>query len=115
MIDQTLPQPPVPNTPELLKARAGRALDLYRERRHDIEDLGEGLYLIPSSDGENFDGVNYVMETCSCPDAARHPELTCKHVFLIWILNAKRRTKYIHVMFAGLEPMIESTARDCRL
>ena len=49
MIDQTLPQPPV-----LLNARAQRALELYRSRRHDIEDLGADVYLVPSRTSERL-------------------------------------------------------------
>jgi hypothetical protein len=93
---QTVPQRPAPNTPAIAQAleeRATRGLALYRQHRTEIEDLGDGLYLVPSSDGANLYGVNYAAETCSCPDAARHPELVCKHVFAIGVLNAKRRAR----------------------
>ena len=71
--------------------RETRALALYRERHEDIERIGEDTYLVPSC-SEASKGtyrVDYEAETCTCPDALRHPELNCKHVLCVGILYAK--------------------------
>lgn len=88
MADQSLAQPSThPNG----STRETRALTLYRERRHEIERIGEDLYLVPSCTGAGFYRVDYERETCECPDSRRHRELNCKHVLCVGILRAKRR------------------------
>jgi len=83
----TIAQPrtrPNRNTREL------RALELYRTRGHEIRRAGEDLYLVPSCTGRGFYSVDYVEETCDCPDF-RHRGENCKHVLAVGIHVAKRR------------------------
>jgi hypothetical protein len=75
----------------VLDARALRALALYRERGGEIVRTGPFTYLVPSCTGTGSWAVNYRTERCDCPDATRHPDLSCKHVFAVGILRAKRR------------------------
>ncbi len=72
-------------------ARALRALRLYRERGAEIERTGPWTYLVPSCTGTGSWAVDYRRETCDCPDALRHPDLSCKHVYAVGIHRAKRR------------------------
>jgi hypothetical protein len=78
------------------ETRLGRAVLLYETHGDEIQDMGNGMYAVPSSDGETFYFVDYEDEDCSCPDHEYHPEETCKHVLLIGIHLAKRRTKTFH-------------------
>ena len=73
--------------------RLGRAVLLFEEHGEDIEDLGGGIYLVPNAQGTQFYRVDYRNESCNCPDAEFHPELTCKHVFAVGIYLAKRRVR----------------------
>ena len=72
-------------------ARALRALALYRERGGEIERTVPFTYLVPSCTGTGSWAVNYKTERCDCPDAIRHPDLSCKHVYAVGIHRAKRR------------------------
>lgn len=72
-------------------ARALRALALYRERGGEITRTGPFTYLVPSCSGGEPYAVNYGTERCDCPDAQRHPDLSCKHVLAVGIHRAKRR------------------------
>ena len=72
-------------------ARALRALALHRERGGEIERTGPWTYLVPSCSGAEARAVNYRRETCDCPDALRHPDLSCKHVLAVGVYRAKRR------------------------
>ncbi len=83
----TIAHPAPPDT------RETRALDLYRERHHEIEQIAPDIYLVPCGSARGgFYRVDYEAETCTCPDAEFHPDLSCKHVLCIGILRAKHRT-----------------------
>jgi hypothetical protein len=84
---KSLAHPAHPSTREL------RALKLFRERRHEIKEVAPNLYRVPSCAGDRVYTVDYDLERCSCPDARRHPELSCKHLIAIGILVAKRRAR----------------------
>ena len=71
--------------------REVRALALYRERGAEIVRTGPWTYLVPSCSGGEPYAVNYRRETCDCSDATRHPDLNCKHVYVVGIHRAKRR------------------------
>jgi hypothetical protein len=87
----TIAHPAPPNTRESTRER--RAIALYRERHHEIEQIGEDTYLVPACSARGgFYKVDYDAETCTCPDAEFHPEESCKHVLMVGILRAKRRT-----------------------
>ncbi len=82
--------PPPPATREL------RGLALYRERGDEIKHIGHGIYTVTECSGGSyrvdlavFDGE----ETCSCPDHARHPEHSCKHLLAATVHRAKSRAK----------------------
>ncbi len=88
MTNRSVPAPP--STREL------RGLALYRDHAGEIEPLGKGHYAVPGCSG----GV-YVVdlavfggeESCSCPDHARHPEYSCKHLIAVSLYRAKSRAK----------------------
>src|SRR4051812_12289685 len=63
------------------QSRLGRAVRLFEEHGDEIEDLGDGIYNVPSSTGTGSYPVNYTNESCSCPDAEFHTEdgFACKH------------------------------------
>ena len=87
MAETSLAQPRTPNT------REHRALALYREYGHLIEEVAPDFYIVPSSDGESFYHVDYLTEDCDCPDSKFHPETNCKHVLCVGIKRAKRRSR----------------------
>jgi hypothetical protein len=86
-------QPDPRTNAESINARAERALRLFEERGREIERVASDVYLVPSCTGEGVYRVDYENETCSCPDHAYHPEMSCKHILAVGILNAKRRAK----------------------
>ena len=72
--------------------REQRALALYREHGHLIEEVAPGFYLVPGQDGEHFYHVDYLTEECDCPDHQfRH--VTCIHIYREGIQQAKRRSR----------------------
>jgi hypothetical protein len=77
------------------ESRLGRAVLLFEERGHEVEAIGGGVYLVPSSDGTTYYRVDYRNETCNCPDADFHPDENCKHVLMLGISLAKRRAKKV--------------------
>jgi len=81
--------PPAPPT-----TRELRGLKLYRDHAGEIEHIGHGRYEVPSCSGGSYRvdlDISGDEETCSCPDHARHPELTCKHLAAATIFRAKAR------------------------
>ena len=89
-VTTSLPEAPRPHTREL------RALELHRERGHEIVRTGRFTYLVPSCSGGEPYAVNYRRETCDCPDFAivrrgHEPGEPCKHVYAVGIHRAKRR------------------------
>ncbi len=83
----TIAHPAPPDT------REHRALALYREHRHEIVLVGPDTFEVPSCTGSGVYLVEYggERESCTCPDARRHPELSCKHLLVVAICRAKRR------------------------
>jgi hypothetical protein len=75
------------------QTRIGRAVLLYEEHGEEIEDQGDGIYIVPSSTGAGSYRVDYTNETCDCPDYEFHPEEVCKHILAVGISLAKRRTR----------------------
>jgi len=55
--------------------------------------VGGDIYMVPDSEGTGYYRVDYANETCTCRDSEFHPELTCKHVFVVGIYLAKRRVR----------------------
>ena len=85
MDTRSVPAPPA--TREL------RGLALYRERGEEITRVYPHGYLVPSCSGEETYLVRLDRETCECPDHARHPERTCKHLSAATIKAAKGRRR----------------------
>ncbi len=77
--------PTHPSTREL------RALELYRSRGDEIHRFGTGLYRVPSCSGGGYYTVDYLEETCTCPDHEIRRE-NCKHILCVGILKASRRS-----------------------
>lgn len=77
----------VPTTREL------RGLRLYRERGEEITRVYPHAYLVPSCSGKETYLVRLDRGTCECPDHARHPERTCKHLAAATIKAAKGRRR----------------------
>ncbi len=97
--------------------REHRALDLYREHRHEIEQIAPDVYLVPACSARGgYYKVNYEAETCTCPDAEFHPEHSCKHVLCIGILRAKHRTPrtYSETVEAARRDAAEEYRRETR-
>jgi hypothetical protein len=90
MIDQSVADSGTPST------REEKALDLWRNRRHEIERIGEDRYLVPACSARGgFYVVDYADETCTCPDAEFHPG-PCKHLLAVALCFAKRRRPKIY-------------------
>ncbi len=105
MTNRSLAHPAPPTTREL------RGLALYRERGDEIEPLGKGRYTVPGCAGGSYTVDLAVFggeESCSCPDHARHPEYSCKHLSAAAIFRAKARAK------ARREQAARTTARASR-
>ncbi len=83
----TVPAPRRESTREL------RALELYRRRGHEIEQIAPDIYLVPSQDGERVYRVQYgEHEFCSCPDHS-YRAVNCVHILAVGIYHAKRRIR----------------------
>ena len=83
-----------------IKARAERALDLFRERGSEIRRLDKHTWYCPSQQDDET-APPYVVhyggevESCSCPDfthRCRESGQPCKHILCIGIANAKSRS-----------------------
>ena len=85
MDTNTVAHPTTPNIREL------RALDLYRTRGREIVRTGPHTYEVPSCTGRGTYAVDYEVESCDCPDALRHPALSCKHLLAVAVKRAKKR------------------------
>ncbi len=73
-----------------------RGLALYREHGDEIEHIGHGRYEVPGCTGGSYTVDLAVFggeESCSCPDHARHPEYSCKHLIAVSLHRAKARAR----------------------
>ncbi len=86
MATTSLAQPAHPST------REARALELYRTRGHEIHRFGTGLYRVPSCSAGGYYTVDYLEETCTCPDFLHGRRENCKHLLAVGILKASRRS-----------------------
>ncbi len=90
MDTKSITQPAPPATREL------RGLALYRDHGGEITPEGHGIYSVPGCSGGSY-RVNLAVfggeETCTCPDHARHPEYSCKHLIAATTYRAKSRAK----------------------
>ncbi len=82
--------------PAPTSTREGRGIKLYREHGDEIIHEGHGVYTVPGCSGGSYRVDLAVFggeESCSCPDHARHPEHSCKHLAAAAIFRAKARAK----------------------
>jgi hypothetical protein len=89
-MDTTKSSAPPPTTREL------RGLALYRDHGAEIKHIGHGVYEVPGCSGGTYEVDLAVFdgeETCSCPDHARRPGYSCKHLAAATIFRAKARAK----------------------
>ncbi|MDP9475098.1 MAG: SWIM zinc finger domain-containing protein [Actinomycetota bacterium] len=96
MTTRSLAQPAHPSTREL------RALELYRTRGHEIHRFGTGLYRVPSCSGGGYYTVDYLEETCTCPDFQYRRRENCKHILAVGVHVAKRRRPRPCACIAGV-------------
>jgi SWIM zinc finger len=80
--------------------REARGIQLFEERGHDIQQVGRGLYSVPSCSSRGAYLVRYsdTAESCECGDHQRRG-LVCKHLYAAALFAAKRR-KAIRTGFA---------------
>lgn len=89
MTNTSIPQP--------TKDRALRGLELYIEHSGEIEPQGRGVYTVPGCSGGSYTVdldvfADEPVETCSCPDFARHHD-TCKHIAFATVFRARSRAE----------------------
>jgi hypothetical protein len=79
--------------------REARGIALYEERGDDIQQLGRGVYSVPSCSGRDDYLVHYSTEAenCACKDFEFGH--VCKHLYAAALFAAKR-SKAIRVAFA---------------
>ncbi len=73
--------------------REARGIALYEERGDEIQQIGRGLYSVPSCSGSSDYLVRYgdQGEACECKDFEFGPGLPCKHLYAAALFSAKRR------------------------
>ena len=71
-----------------------RGIALFRDHGDEIERVYPFVYRVPSCSGEATYTVHLSpRERCECPDHARHPEYSCKHIIACTLKRAKSRTR----------------------
>jgi SWIM zinc finger len=80
--------------------REARGIALFEERGHEIQQLGRGVYGVPSCTGRGDYLVRYSdeAESCECGDN-QHRGYVCKHLYAAALFAAKRR-KAVRVNYA---------------
>ncbi len=76
--------------------RGLRGLALYRDHGAEITHEGHGIYTVPGCSGGTYTVDLKVFggeESCDCPDHARHPEYSCKHIICATVYRATARAK----------------------
>lgn len=80
-----------------LRTREQRALRLFEQRGEQIEQAGEGIYWVPSWDGERTYTVRYPVdegeqESCTCNDNT-YRGVHCMHIYCCAIHVCKKRAR----------------------
>ncbi len=85
------PEPHSTTTRERL-TREARVIALFEERGDEIQQLGRGLYSVPSCSGRGDYLVRYgdSAESCVCKDFCLSGHV-CKHLYAAALFGAKRR------------------------
>ena len=83
---------PAPDSRHQRLTREARGLALFEERGDEIQQLGRGLYSVPSCTGRGDYLVHYgdEAESCECGDN-QHRGHVCKHLYAAALFAAKRR------------------------
>lgn len=84
------------------ETRITRGIALYLEHADEIADIGDGFFIVPSSEPGRSYVVDLENEVCECEDYQRRG-LPCKHCYSATIYRAKG---------GGLERF--PSPRDCR-
>lgn len=81
-MSKSIAHPLIPSTGKTAaprRTRVRRGMDLFRDRRDEIQRLGASVFLVPSCSGEQRYTVDIEAGTCECPD--RPPAgSSCKHL-----------------------------------
>lgn len=67
------------------ETRITRGIALYLEHAEEIADIGDGFFIVPSSEPGRSYVVDLEREICDCPDRAKQ----CKHITAATIYRAK--------------------------
>ncbi len=71
--------------------REARGIQLFEERGDEIQQLGRGLYSVPSCTGRGDYLVHYSAEAESCQCKDFEFGHVCKHLYAVALFAAKRR------------------------
>lgn len=82
--------------------RTWRALDLFRDRGHEIHRISETVYSVPSCTGPHRYEVDAETGICTCPDRVPADEI-CKHAGVVVIFVVKHPDAPISVHCARHE------------
>jgi len=95
----TIAQPAHHSRTERL-TREARGIALFEERGNDIQQIGRGVYSVPSCTGRGDYLVRYsdTAESCECGDHQRRG-MVCKHLYAAALFAAKRR-RVVRTRFA---------------
>ncbi len=97
---------------EYASTRQPRGFALFQERSGEIQQIGRGLYSVPScSDPRRDYEVYYTTDAvrCSCNDFQYRREI-CKHIHAVSLYAARRR-KAIEIAFAPVLADEDDAAR----
>jgi hypothetical protein len=71
------------------ETREARALQLYRAKWIELEEIAPDVWRVPSCSGDGAYTVDYRREECPCKDAEfAPPTRACKHMLCVGILYA---------------------------
>ena len=99
------PAPP-PTTREL------RALRLYEEHGHEITQIAEDVFRVPSQDGQrSYDVLYGEREECSCSDH-QYRNVSCVPLLALGIAHAKKRFSTVRTISVAGDPF--AAAGRCR-
>ncbi len=69
-----------------------RGLALFRERGHEIVEVGEDTYRVPSTTGRGYYRADLTSGTCECADH-EHRGAFCLHLVAATVTEAKKRCR----------------------
>jgi hypothetical protein len=98
------------------RTREERAIRLYELRGSRIEQAGEGIYWVPSWDGEREYVVHYPVdegeaESCTCADH-QYRGVNCMHILCAAIYVARKRARRRKNFIASLMAPSEAEGEE---